>query len=85
MTNYGRIVIPAEYRKALGIKENNTLSIFIDNNRLILEKGHEINELGQIVLPLNARQILGIEAKDELNIEIAEGKIILSKKANNKE
>lgn len=77
----GRIVIPIEYRKELGIEEHNTLSIMIDNNRLILEKGQEVDELGRVTIPLNIREVLGIKEKEELNIEIADDKILLSKKS----
>ena len=36
----GRIVLPKETRKILDIKEKDTIEIFIDNNRIVLEKYH---------------------------------------------
>ncbi len=34
----GRIVIPIDVRKQLGIKEGETLEISIENNKIVLEK-----------------------------------------------
>lgn len=34
----GRIVIPIDVRKQLGIKEGKTLEISIENNKIVLEK-----------------------------------------------
>jgi len=34
----GRIVLPKETRKILDIKEKDSIEIFIDNNRIVLEK-----------------------------------------------
>lgn len=34
----GRIVIPIDVRKQLGIKEGETLEISIENNKVVLEK-----------------------------------------------
>ena len=35
LDSLGRIVLPKETRKILDIKENDTIEIFIDNNRII--------------------------------------------------
>ena len=34
----GRIVVPAELRQTLGINARDSLEIFIDNNRIVLQK-----------------------------------------------
>lgn len=81
----GRIVLPFEFRQALGIETKNNLHLLIDSDRIILEKGQEVDELGRIVIPLHIRQAIGIEAKDNLAIEVADNKIILSKQDKNKE
>jgi len=77
----GRITIPSEYRKELGITEHSTLSMLIDNNRIILEKGYEVDKLGRIEIPINIREILGIKEKEELNVTIGDNKLFLNKKA----
>ncbi len=76
----GRITIPSEYRKELGIKEHSTLSMLVDSNRIILEKGYEVDKLGRIEIPINIREVLRIKEKEELNIEIEDDKIFLNKK-----
>lgn len=75
----GRIVIPAKFRKQLGIEENNNLTLLIIDNSIVLEKGLQVNELGMVSIPLHIRQHLGIEEKQDLSIEIVENKIIISK------
>ena len=36
--NLGRIVLPIEIRKVLDIKEKDSIEIFIDDGRIVLEK-----------------------------------------------
>ena len=38
MDDLGRIVLPIEIRKTLGIKEKDSIEIFIDEDRIILQK-----------------------------------------------
>lgn len=40
--NLGRIVIPIEMRKKLGIKENDNLKIELKDNKIIISKDEEI-------------------------------------------
>ena len=75
----GRVVLPIEIRNALGVKENDSLHIYVDTDRIILEKGRKIDSLGRIVIPQNVRKMLEINEKDELNIELIDDKIILKK------
>lgn len=75
----GRYVIPYEIRQQLGIEEKNNLTMIIDSDRLILQKGLEVDGLGRITIPLRIRQALGIKEKQDLSIEVVENQIILTK------
>ncbi|MDQ0272856.1 AbrB/MazE/SpoVT family DNA-binding domain-containing protein [Cytobacillus purgationiresistens] len=65
----GRIVIPKELRNTLEIFEKDPLEIFVENDRIILQKYNASK----------ACQITGEIQND--NLILAEGKLILSKKA----
>lgn len=78
----GRVVIPVEMRKKLGIEPKNNLFMFLDGSGIILEKGQEVNELGMVTIPFHIRKSLGIEAADEIEIEIIEERIVLKKSKN---
>lgn len=75
----GRIVIPIDFRKELDISENDSLTAYVDNNRIILEKARKVDGLGRFVIPLTTRKILGIGEKEELEIQVVDNRIILSK------
>ena len=77
--NYGRLVLPIEVRQKLGIEEKNNLTMFTDKDRLILQKGQEIDSLGRITIPLHIRQTLGLEVGQELTVDVLGNQIILSK------
>jgi len=62
----GRVVLPIELRRSLGIKEKDAIEIYIDGDKIILKK----------YVPNMACHITG-ENTDE-NIALANGKIILS-------
>lgn len=81
----GRIVLPAEFRQQLGIKGDDTLTMYVDTNRIILEKGQKVDELGRIVIPAGTRKALGISEKEELEIQVVDNKIILNKQVENKD
>lgn len=63
----GRVVIPIELRRTLGIAEKDALEIYVDDEKIILKK----------YKPNMTCQITG-EVSD-YNLSLAEGKIILSK------
>ncbi|RAK21160.1 AbrB family transcriptional regulator [Anoxybacillus vitaminiphilus] len=63
----GRIVIPIELRRTLGIAEKDPLEIFVDDELIILKK----------YKPNMACQVTG-EVSDN-NLRLAGGKIILSR------
>ncbi|WP_416829541.1 AbrB/MazE/SpoVT family DNA-binding domain-containing protein [Ectobacillus polymachus] len=62
----GRVVIPIELRRTLGIAEKDALEIYVDDEKIILKK----------YKPNMTCQVTG-EVSDE-NLSLAEGKIILS-------
>lgn len=63
----GRVVIPIELRRTLGIAEKDALDIYVDDERIILKK----------YKPSMTCQITG-EVSDD-NIKLADGKLILSR------
>ncbi|MES9697408.1 AbrB/MazE/SpoVT family DNA-binding domain-containing protein [Bacillus sp. JJ927] len=63
----GRVVIPIELRRTLGIAEKDALEIYVDDEKIILKK----------YKPNMTCQVTG-EVSDS-NLSLAEGKIILSK------
>ncbi|MBU5594401.1 AbrB/MazE/SpoVT family DNA-binding domain-containing protein [Amphibacillus sp. MSJ-3] len=62
----GRVVIPIELRRTLGIAEKDALEIYVDDERIILQK----------YKPNMTCQITG-EISDD-NLSLADGKLILS-------
>ncbi|MGH0544895.1 AbrB/MazE/SpoVT family DNA-binding domain-containing protein [Bacillus cereus] len=62
----GRIVVPMELRRTLGIQEKDPIEIFLDGESIILKK-YNVN---------GSCQITG-EVSDQ-NIELAGGKLVLS-------
>jgi len=62
----GRVVLPIELRRSLGIKEKDAIEIYIDGDKIILKK----------YIPNMACQITG-ESTDD-NLALANGKIVLS-------
>ncbi|MCA1066510.1 AbrB/MazE/SpoVT family DNA-binding domain-containing protein [Rossellomorea sp. AcN35-11] len=62
----GRVVIPIELRRTLGIAEKDALEIYVDDERIILKK----------YKPSMTCQITG-EVSDD-NIKLANGKLVLS-------
>jgi AbrB family transcriptional regulator, transcriptional pleiotropic regulator of transition state genes len=63
----GRVVIPIELRRTLGIAEKDALEIYVDDDRIVLKK----------YKPSMTCQVTG-EVSDD-NLKLAEGKIILSR------
>ncbi|WP_165887001.1 AbrB/MazE/SpoVT family DNA-binding domain-containing protein [Scopulibacillus darangshiensis] len=63
----GRVVIPIELRRTLGINEKDALEIYVDDDKIILKK----------YKPSMTCQITGDVSDDNLNI--GGGKLILSK------
>ncbi|MEQ6377511.1 AbrB/MazE/SpoVT family DNA-binding domain-containing protein [Bacillaceae bacterium S4-13-58] len=62
----GRVVIPIELRRTLGINEKDALEIYVDDDRIILKK----------YKPNMTCQVTG-EVSDN-NLTLANGKLILS-------
>jgi AbrB family transcriptional regulator, transcriptional pleiotropic regulator of transition state genes len=63
----GRVVIPIELRRTLGIAEKDSLEIYVDDDQIILKK----------FKPQMTCQVTG-EVSDD-NIQLAGGKLILSR------
>ena len=63
----GRVVIPIELRRTLGIAEKDALEIYVDDERIILKK----------YKPNMTCQVTG-EVSDN-NLSLANGKLILSR------
>lgn len=63
----GRVVIPIELRRTLGIAEKDSLEIYVDDDRIILKK----------YKPNMTCQVTG-EVSDD-NISLADGRLILSR------
>lgn len=63
----GRVVIPIELRRTLGIAEKDALEIYVDDDRIVLKK----------YKPSMTCQVTG-EVSDD-NLKLADGKIILSR------
>jgi transcriptional pleiotropic regulator of transition state genes len=63
----GRVVIPIELRRTLGINEKDALEIYVDDEKIILKK----------YKPSMTCQITG-EVSDD-NLSLAGGKLVLSK------
>lgn len=62
----GRVVLPIELRRSLGIKEKDAIEIYIDGDKIILKK----------YVPNMACHITGENTDD--NVALANGKIVLS-------
>lgn len=62
----GRVVIPIELRRSLGIKEKDAIEIYVDGDQIVLKK----------YVPNMACHITGENTND--NIALANGKIVLS-------
>ncbi|MCC5893773.1 MULTISPECIES: AbrB/MazE/SpoVT family DNA-binding domain-containing protein [Exiguobacterium] len=62
----GRVVIPIELRRTLGIAEKDALEIYVDNEQIVLKK----------YKPNMTCQVTG-EVSDD-NFKLADGKLILS-------
>jgi len=62
----GRVVIPIELRRSLGIKEKDAIEIYVDGDQIVLKK----------YVPNMACHITG--ENTNYNIALANGKIVLS-------
>ncbi|MBO1582548.1 AbrB/MazE/SpoVT family DNA-binding domain-containing protein [Bacillus sp. XF8] len=64
----GRIVIPMELRRTLGIEEKDPMEIFVEDDKIILQK-YQAHQACMITGDVSER-----------NCSLAEGKIVLSPK-----
>ncbi|MEK9198826.1 AbrB/MazE/SpoVT family DNA-binding domain-containing protein [Ureibacillus sp. FSL E2-3493] len=65
----GRLVIPKELRKTLGIGEKDPIEIFIDGHQIILQKYAPNEEKEEVIKKLNTlrNQIKNPNAQDVIN------------------
>lgn len=66
LDNLGRIVIPMELRRTLGIIEKDGMEIFVEDDRIILQKYQ------------SQQACLITDDISERNVSLANGKIVLS-------
>ncbi len=93
--NLGRIVIPKELCRTLGIEPKTHLEIFIENSRVVLKKHdladhsakkrgnlgiiRQVDGVDRIVIPKEICKMLCIKQKDALEIFVEDTKLILGK------
>lgn len=64
----GRVVIPIELRRTLGIEQKDSLEIYVDDDKIILKKH----------MPNMTCSITGVVSND--NLSLMDGRLILSPK-----
>lgn len=64
----GRIVIPKEIRKQLGISENTPMELFLDNGKVIFEKYKTKDCIKERI---NELQSAFCDCREDLNSEVA--------------
>ncbi|WP_028781765.1 AbrB/MazE/SpoVT family DNA-binding domain-containing protein [Thalassobacillus devorans] len=67
----GRVVIPIELRRTLGINEKDALEIYVDDDRIVLKK----------YKPNMTCHVTGEVSED--NLSLANGKLVLSREGAN--
>ena len=86
----GRVVLPIELRRTLGISPKEPLEIFVENEAIIMQKYQEgvssgmirqVDDLGRIVLPIELRRTSDLSPRDSLEIFIDDFKIVFKKYA----
>ena len=87
----GRVTLPIEIRRNLGIEEKDPIEIFLESGSVILKKHQDesgvsntgivrkIDELGRVTLPIEIRRMLDIEEKDPIEIFIEDSALLLKK------
>lgn len=85
----GRIVIPKEVRRTLGLEANSPAEMYLSDGAsgVVIEKAtgsassvgvvRNVDDLGRLVVPMEMRVVLNIRAKDSLEVFIDGNKIIL--------
>ena len=84
--NLGRILVPKEYRKELGLEEDNKIELTtLPDGLLVLPvrgdgPARRIDALGRINIPVGARRALGIGYYDELEMFLLRDGMFIRKK-----
>ncbi len=79
----GRITIPMEYRRAVGVEDKGRLGMYVENNVLYLFKvddsfvgfARNVDELGRWTLPIEIRRSLSCNVGQVMDICIESSKI----------
>ncbi len=85
----GRILIPIEIRRSIGIKEKDAIDIFLEGENIIINKVNStekvfgfiryVDELGRIVIPIEIRNYLKIVEKCPVEVYLEGNRVILKK------
>lgn len=84
----GRITIPVELRRSLGLQDNNLVEILVADEDIVMAKAEKepgagmfrpVDELGRVVIPKELRQMLGMEDRTTLEFFTECQQIILHK------
>ena len=84
--NLGRILVPKEYRKELGLEQNNKIELTILSDGLLIRPlraggpARRIDALGRINVPVAARRVLDIDYYDELEMFLLRDGMFIRKK-----
>ncbi|PEE20767.1 AbrB family transcriptional regulator [Bacillus toyonensis] len=85
MDKLGRLVIPKELRRTLGIDEGDHIEVFRNKENIVIRKMEtpgivrKIDKLGRLVIPMELRSALDISNADPLEFLMNENEIILRK------
>ena len=86
--NLGRILVPKEYRKELGLEKDNKIELTTLSDGLLVRPlnageggpARRIDALGRINIPVGARRTLGIAYYDELEMFLMRDGMFIRKK-----
>ncbi|MCL2299531.1 MAG: AbrB/MazE/SpoVT family DNA-binding domain-containing protein [Firmicutes bacterium] len=84
--NLGRILVPKEYRKELGLEKDSRIELATLADGLLIRPAdadshaRRIDALGRINVPVGARRALGIEYYDEMEMFLLRDGMFIRKK-----
>lgn len=82
----GRLLIPIEMRKVLGIEKGDKLYVGIENGNVYLSKEfvegfvqRKVNELSRVVIPIEYRRTLSFGEPTMINFALEKGRVKVTK------
>jgi len=85
--NLGRILVPKEYRRELGLEKDSRIELTILSDGLLVRPAgaggppsRRIDALGRVNVPVGARRALGIEYYDEMEMFLLRDGMFIRKK-----